>query len=155
MTKKLVRNQFDRIRVKTEIKGKSRTQQQFKNECDINNVVKAFAKNGVVHHLNQSEPNYGYVDSRTYHECLNVVRDAHEMFNELPAEVRRKFDDNPMLFMDFVHDDANGQELYDLGLLDRLPDNLREQSVAPSKELEGKASDSAADSSPAEGTSTT
>lgn len=56
----------------------------------------------------------GLVDFRT---AMEQVKQADEAFLRLPPVVRKRFDNDPALFLDFVDDPANENELRSLGLL--------------------------------------
>ncbi len=92
------------------------TEQSQAAECDINNIMARFTKNQNIDHLQKYESQYGEQSSTSLHEALNVVTSAQTMFNELPAKTRDRFKNDPGEFLDFVQDEKNHQEMYDLGL---------------------------------------
>lgn len=88
------------------------TKQSFKKECDVNSIVKAFERNGVITHVNQREGQYGdfTMAPEDYQEAVQSVMDAQEMFDELPSEIRRFFDNDPEEFMRH-HESDDAKEL--------------------------------------------
>lgn len=68
--------------------------------------------------------------------ALEVVRRAQEHFDALPADVRFRFGNDPVAFMNFVQDDANKDEAIKLGLIPKPeeppppPEPVRVQVVA-------------------------
>ena len=94
-------------------------QQSFKEESDINYILERFNVTGELP-VRSAEPRYGdFLDSPVdYKSALDVVMNAQSSFNALPARVRARFDNDPMKFVDFVSDDKNRDEAYELGLLD-------------------------------------
>ena len=50
---------WQRIDVVTVLDPVSMTKQSFADECDINNIMKRYIKDGVVNHLNTYQGNYG------------------------------------------------------------------------------------------------
>lgn len=107
-----------RLRVITPITGVSLTKQSFKDECDINNILKSYAKTGLLTHLN---PNPGsYMDLTNidpdYLQTLNTINEASDTFSLLPSQIRKKFDNDPLTFLTFVSNPANANELVSLGL---------------------------------------
>lgn len=52
-----------------------------------------------------------------YREMLDTVRYAQEAFAILPAEMRKRFDNDPSQLLDFVQDPNNYDEGVKLGLL--------------------------------------
>lgn len=99
----------------------SRTKQEFTEECDINYIMKRFINSGydpTVLPLPSRPGRYGdFTDMPdSYHAALNYVADTKSEFMKLPAELRSRFDNDPQLFLNFVMDPANSDELIRLGL---------------------------------------
>lgn len=95
----------------------SRTKQQFKDECDINTIINRFLRTGHIETLQRLEPRYGDVTGIEYQSAMQTVAEARTLFNELPAKIRSRFDNEPALFLDFVQNDANKEEAIKLGLI--------------------------------------
>jgi len=94
----------------------SLTQQQFRDETDINTIVRHFGLTGQLPQQG-AFPAYGDFESiLTYHDAQNVVRAAAEAFMALPADARARFQNDPQQLMDFAADPANLPELRKLGL---------------------------------------
>lgn len=111
------RNAFsERIRNGTVNDEPDMAKQSMKDECNINNIVARFQRTGVVDHLNKHGPNYGFADSITLHESMEIVRKAQEMFDDLPSEIRKRFVNDPAAFLDFVQNPENQDEAVRLGL---------------------------------------
>lgn len=100
MNKKLVRTRFDRSRrtVQLAIPPKaSLTQQQFKDECDINRIVAqaqrgiapSFMARGVAQYLDTTKM------PPDLQSAYEVIEQAHDAFMSLPAALRRELDDDP------------------------------------------------------------
>lgn len=119
----------------------TRTQQQFKAECDINNIMAKYKKTGVLPSLIKADPRYGdFSDVLDYQESLNIVMHANDQFAALSAKVRRRFDNDPAKFLEFTADPKNAEEMIDLGLATRklpeAPINDSQASGADSKPVE-------------------
>lgn len=98
----------------------SLTQQHFKDECDINLIIKRFTKNDLALMAMMSDMQYGdYSTSVDFHEAMNIVIRAQEQFEALPSSVRDKFDNDPSKMLDFVSKKENIEESVKLGLLNR------------------------------------
>lgn len=98
-------------------KRPSRTKQSFRDECDINNILRQFNVTGELP-INGVQPQYGDFSGITdYQSALNAVMAAQDSFLALPAKVRAKFDNDPALFVEFASDEANRDEMKALGLL--------------------------------------
>lgn len=110
-----------KIKVRIFFTGEGRTKQSFKAECDINTIIDRYLKTGVMEFTQKNEPRYGDVTGLDYQNAMQIVAGAKSLFNELPAHVRDRFDNEPALFLDFVQDPANTDEARELGLLKPLP----------------------------------
>lgn len=110
-------------RVKVEFEKESRTKQSFKNECDINHILKMYKKNGIVTHIQARAPMFEDVaDALSYQDSLNLVIRAQEQFAALPSKVRARFGNDPAQFLEFCGNSANAKEMVDLGLATARPE---------------------------------
>jgi phage internal scaffolding protein len=95
----------------------TRTKQSFRDECDINHILRQFNVTGQLP-VGSVQPQYGDFSGITdYQSALNAVMAAQDSFLQLPAKVRAKFDNDPALFVEFASDEANRDEMKALGLL--------------------------------------
>ena len=90
----------------------SMTQQHQKDETDVNKIMKRYVKTGVIDHVNKHAPRYGDVLADDYRSALHQIMNADDMFQELPSEVRKRFDNDPAQFLDFVQDPVNADNLH-------------------------------------------
>ncbi|AXH72089.1 MAG: internal scaffolding protein [Microviridae sp.] len=114
-----------------------RTKQSFKDECDINIIMKRFAVTGELSHLSQAQPLWGDLPEIDFHGAMAVVVDARERFQTLPAELRDRFLNDPARLLAFVQDPANKEEGIKLGLF-RKPEpapSPTPQSAPPEPKL--------------------
>jgi len=94
----------------------SLTQQQFKEDSDINTIVDRFMKTG---HLPDPVSMPQYIDYEgvfDFQSAMNVVRQADENFMRMDAKVRARFNNSPQEFLQFFADPANQAEAVRLGL---------------------------------------
>lgn len=103
-------------RVQVHFEGRGRTKQAMRKECDINVIMAKYAKTGLVNHFSRYGGDYGFASSVSFHEAMNVVTKADQMFDDLPSKVRRRFNGDPASFLDFVQDPENAEEMIELGL---------------------------------------
>jgi len=97
--------------------GESKTQQHFKRECDINHLMSKYQKTGVIDHVNKYQGDYSdLTDVPDYHTALLKVQSAQTAFDTLPSSIRNKFKNDPSLFLDFVSNPENLDEMVKLGL---------------------------------------
>lgn len=95
-----------RRRVVTRVTEPTLTKQQFKNECDVNNIVKTFETTGAITHLNNFEGSFGDFTQAPadYHEAVQTVMEAQDLFDALPSKVRAHFENDPAKFLAFQDD---------------------------------------------------
>lgn len=106
-----------RYRVVTVNDEPSLTKQSFQDECDINRIMDKFTKTGVLNHVARHKERYGYATATDLREALDIIQEGQDMFDALPARVRKRFNHDPAEFLAFVQDNANYAEMADLGLL--------------------------------------
>lgn len=119
----VVMDHFTRKRVQLECDHtKGQTQQHFKDEVNINNIVKRFEQTGLLEHTNNAQPQYGEATGQTFTEAMFMVREAEENFMQLPSEIRREFGNDVSTYLDAIGDPSKMPMLAELGLID--PDLL-------------------------------
>jgi phage internal scaffolding protein len=114
------RKPYDGKRVRSVVPnyGESRTQQQFKDACDINKIIARVKKGGLIDHVNTYQGNYAdLTDVPSYQDAMNKIIQANDCFMTLPSDLRKKFDNNPQEFLAFVADPSNHDAMVELGLI--------------------------------------
>jgi len=107
-----------RLKVQTINTEPSLTQQQFKEECDINNIMEKHAKTGQYTHVSKKMGMYGdFTKIKEYKSMFETVMAAEESFMSLPAQTRKRFDNDPGKLIEFLQDEKNRDEGIKLGLL--------------------------------------
>ena len=99
----------------------SLTQQQFRDECDINNIVDQFMKTGVMPDSVRMPQFVDYTGVFDFQSAQNAIRQADESFASMPARVRSRFHNSPQEFLEFFADPSNGPEAVALGLAELRP----------------------------------
>lgn len=104
-----------------------RTKQSFKDECDINKILKkAQVKGGLSHVQKYPEAVYGEFDPGL---DLFVAREriavATQIFEELPSEVRREFRNDPIEFVTYANS-LSPQEL-----IEKIPEIAKPGNYFP------------------------
>lgn len=126
-----------KVRVRVERTEPSRTKQAFKEECDINTIISRFLKTGVLNFAAKNEPRYGDVTGIEFQSAMLKVAQAQSLFNELPAALRNRFENEPAKFLDFVQDEKNREEAVTLGLLQpKAPAATPPATTAPATSVE-------------------
>lgn len=135
-------------RVSVETRGPSKTKQAFKDECDINNILRKFQKTGLLEHAREHKGQYGDFAEVDFHQAMNTVRAAEAMFLSVPANIRKKFNNDPGEFLQFVNNEKNREEMYELGLAIR-PVVREDRANAPSPSSPADPSSASAGEDPA------
>lgn len=105
------------VRVQTINDEPTMTQQQFKDQVDVNNIIAKFKKTGQITHLNASKGVYADLTQvGDYQSAMDKVVKAQEAFLTLPADLRKKFGNDPENFLKFVDDPKNDAEAVELGI---------------------------------------
>jgi len=97
----------------------SLAQQHFKDECDINTILRQFNVTGLLPEQPLS-PRYGdFTGIGDYHTALNRVIAAQDEFEALPAQIRARFDNDPANLIEFLENESNRPEAEELGLVEK------------------------------------
>ena len=99
----------------------SPTQQSFKDEVDINTIVRRFGVTGELPIVSSPPTFRNFEGIFDYQSAMNAIRQAEESFAEMPAEVRKRFHNNPQEFVEFCSDEKNLEEMRKLGLAKPAP----------------------------------
>ena len=114
---------YDKIKNVVQFIEPTKTQQQFEEECNINNIVKRYKQTGIVTHLAHELPAYGdFSEVPDYQTAFDIVVTAQDNFMRLPADLRKRFDNDPAQMLEFLQDESNYEEAVKLGLLARKAD---------------------------------
>lgn len=103
--------------------GTSMTNQQWKDDCDINKIVKRYGEDQIP----QKQMSGVFMDWTgipDYPTMLQTVKQAGEKFMELPALVRARFENDPAQLLSFLNDSNNRQEAEYLGLIEKQKPEL-------------------------------
>lgn len=108
---------YERHAVRTAPRGESLTKQSFKDETDINGIMRRYQETGLIEHVKKYEGRYGdFSGIPDYQTALQKVIDAQEMFNSLPSSIRNRFQNDPGEFLAFATDPKNADALIEMGL---------------------------------------
>ncbi len=94
-----------------------RTKISMQAECDINNIMKKYQKTGVLDFVNTHQAQYGDATGIDFQNAMQRVAKSREMFADLPSSIRKRFDNDPAQFLDFVNDANNAEEARKMGLI--------------------------------------
>lgn len=118
----------------------TRTKQSFKEECDINTIMRKFNVTGQLPQ-NVHAPTYeDFSDVTDFHTAMNAIVAANESFDKMPAETRYRFNNDPQRFVEFCSDGGNRAEMIKMGLIPPPPaenagnpqgDTNKQEKVSP------------------------
>lgn len=135
----MVKNKFHREEIKVLFPAESRTQQHFREQTDINKIMSKAEKTGMIP-VNRMNPKYGdFSDGRTYHESMVRISEIEQEFDKMPAEIKKRFSQNPAEIIDFLSKEENREEAIELGLIEKEKKvSLKEKGNSEqSEQLEG------------------
>jgi len=72
---------------------------------------------GEIPNLNTMQAVYEDCTGLDYMDHMNKIVEANNLFADMPSKIRNRFNNDPALFLDFVHDENNRSELQAMGLL--------------------------------------
>lgn len=84
--------------------------QEFKDECDMNFILKNLKKTGVLSHLNDRQAMYQEIEVTDLQTAMNTVMEAEGMFNQLPAALRKELGNDPIKFVELCQDKSDAAE---------------------------------------------
>lgn len=133
---KLRRNYQESLEIPAKTGKGSLTKQSFKDECDINTIVRKYSQTGVLTHVRTTRPMFGdFTKVSSYQEALNAVMAAQDSFMTLDPKIRARFGNDPQQFLDFIDDPSNLDEARRLGLVP--PEKPTGGSRSRSRTLQG------------------
>jgi len=110
----------------------TRTHQSFKDECDINRIVKKANSTGILPTLIKQNPQYGdFSEPLDYQQSLNTIMLANEQFAALPSHTRARFGNDPHQFLLFTADPKNLPEMVKMGLAIQRQSNDEQTQPVP------------------------
>lgn len=102
-----------------ECRDPSLTIQSQAQDADINVIVKRFGLTGQLPQVLRPPSYEDFSESvDDYRSALDLVAAADASFMKMPAEVRKRFDNDPAEFVDFCNNPDNLEEMKKLGLVD-------------------------------------
>lgn len=93
------------------------TEQNLKDQCDINKIIAQYDRTGVIQHVNRIEARFGDVTGLDFRKAQDIYLNSQAMFEELPAEIKKRFHQNAGEFLEFMEDEKNREEAIELGLI--------------------------------------
>lgn len=96
--------------------GSSLTKQEFKEECDINQIALQYGLGYAVPVNVRAPVQLDFVQVTDYAAAMRELQAAQGSFLAMPARVREEFGNDPARFVAFCSDPANLERMRELGL---------------------------------------
>lgn len=93
-----------------------KTEQSHVQEVDINNIIKKHGADYIKKINGLREWVYDDVTGNDFQESMNAIIKARETFADVPLEIRKQFDHDPIKMLDFVRNPENADKLVEMGL---------------------------------------
>ena len=113
------------------------TEQHHTDTCDINKILAQFMETGIMPNTN-ANPQNGDVSDVDFTQMQNQLATAKTLFEELPEQVKARFNNEMHTFLHFAENPNNLPELVDMGLAvknERLAQALQTQDGNSAAEL--------------------
>jgi len=106
---------FVRTRYQTKFSEPTKTQQCFKDQCSMKQIIQKAKKFGLPQPTNKGF--FGDFSGIDFQGMQNLMCQANEGFMALHPSIRRRFHNNPQELIDFIDNDENRAEAEKLGLV--------------------------------------
>lgn len=108
------------------------TVQADRDDADINKIVARLEKGATLTRQSLKEPFYGDVSHLDgLQDALMKVQESKDLFMSYDANLRERFDNDPVQFVDFLLDEKNLDEAISLGLAKPKPVVIATPPVVP------------------------
>lgn len=117
------------------------TQQHFKQECDVNEIVRRYVQTGDSSLLEGSTPVYADVSEipSDLVAAYDAVGQAEDAFMRLPSEVRKSLDNDPVRLVHWLEDPSNKGVAVKFGLMN--PSVEKDETIVSAENVEKKPSE--------------
>lgn len=115
--KPVIRKPYDaHDRVKYTSNLPSRTKQSFADESNINTILRKYHQTGFFPYYDKPQLYGDFTNIHDYHTAHNKLIEANNAFNALPSNIRKRFENSPAQFLEFIAEPSNHDEMVELGL---------------------------------------
>ena len=90
--------------------GTGLTKQGLRDSTDINKILAKAQQGKSISHLQKHGAFYGDFAAFDLAEALDTVSRGHQIFNDLPSEIRRECDQDPQKFFEIVNSTDNSEQ---------------------------------------------
>lgn len=138
------------------LSDKKMTDQSYAKSCDINNIVKQFAKTNRLPESTKVAQYGDFSETPTLETAFKIAHVARDAFYQLPSDVRKLLENDPSKLESFIANPKNKQICLDNGLLElkKVP-NKKDQVLEKSDDKSPKGGEKDADITDTKNSSTT
>jgi len=117
------------IRVQTVPVGETLTEQAHKDKTDMHNIMRQYERTGIIEHTAKYKGQYGnFIHALDFRSATTLIVQAEEMFLSVPSKLRKRFNNDPSEYIDFMQNPDNYEEIRKMGL---DPSHLPKPQPAP------------------------
>lgn len=124
---------------------KTRTQQQFKDQCNINVLFARYLETGEMPQVLDGISYGNFEGIFDFQSAMNAVRTAEGLFSQLPARIKNRFDNDPQKLLEFLANPENREEAEFLKLINRKEDHGPDAAESTPRPAEKPAGNSGAE----------
>lgn len=121
--------------------GESLTQQQFKKDTVLSQVIERMLRTGLYSPADYNPIFDDFTSVEDFQTTLENVNRIEEAFLQLPLWLRKKFDHDPAKVVAFVNDPSNYDKAVEYGLLQKVVDDSQEPTSQAKAEPNSQAKD--------------
>ena len=93
------------------------TEQAHKDYCDINKIIDRFDRDGIIKHVSRFEGKFGDLTGADFKTMMDQITGAQNLFDDLPVDIRNRFENSPAKLLSFMDDPNNRKEAIELGMI--------------------------------------
>lgn len=98
----------------------SRTKQDYKEECDINAIMRRYEATGIISHVSELQPIYADVSAfGDLQEAYAIMEKAQAGFDALPSALREELGHDPRNLVPYINNPANKQKCIEYGIFNK------------------------------------
>lgn len=95
----------------------SLTEQSHAASSDIHTIMRKYEKTGVLEHTSLKSGEYmNLPDAPDFHNAMNIIATANSLFESVPAQIRKKFGNDPEAYLTYMQDNNNYDAIKQMGL---------------------------------------
>lgn len=94
----------------------TRTEQSHSQQCDMNYILRDYARTGIFKHSHKNQGRYDDVSNIDFQTAQNIVADSKSLFESMPALVQQQFNHETGKFLEFCRNPENGAAMQELGI---------------------------------------